>query len=35
MADCDHTEVFDLELSLAVSFVKRIHDILLEKAYQT
>ena len=29
MADCDHNEVFDLELCLGVSFVKRIKDILL------
>ena len=28
MADCDHTEVFDLELCLGVSFVKRIQDII-------
>ena len=35
MADCDHTEVFDLELCLGVSFVKRIQDILIEKAQQT
>ena len=35
MDDCDHTEVFDLELCLGVSFVKRIQDILIEKAQQT
>ena len=35
MADFDHTEVFDLELCLGVSFVKRIQDILIEKAQQT
>ena len=35
MADCDHTEVFDLELCLGVSFVKIIQDILIEKAQQT
>ena len=35
MADCDHTEVFDLELCLGVSFVKKIQDILIEKAQQT
>ena len=31
MADCDHTEVFDLELCLGVSFVKRIRTYLLKK----
>ena len=31
IADYDYTEVFDLELCLGVSFVKRIQDILLEK----
>ena len=35
MADCDHTDVFDLELCLGVSFDKRIQDILIEKAQQT
>ena len=34
-ADCDHTEVCDLELSLGASFVKRIQDIFIEKVQQT
>ena len=32
---CTNTGVFDLELCLGVSFVKRIRDILVEKAQQT
>ena len=35
MADFDHTDVFDLELSLGASFVKTIPDTLREKAQQT
>ena len=33
MADCDHTEFFDLELCLCVSFDRRIQEILLEKKH--